>query len=368
VIVIIHQANEVQQVSINMKKTAVVAVSSVALATATAVMAPALSAAPKTVSVSVGTGKPVQMKTGPLKIGVFMNAMSNTWQKNITQHEIARAKKYGYSVTVQDFNYDQQKMLNAMQTAVTNKTYDAWIVNPIDGVASCNMLTKTAPQNNIVVAVTGTPICGRDLNPADHLWSPGTYSQTSVAPSWDYYQRWFAATQKANPGAQKVALVLGPANNGADIAAVETAKRFMKAHPEFQVTDYLYGDFTAPTAFSQVQTYLQAHPDTTLLMSIYSPDLSQGTVKAVQSLGKTGKVKISDMGGSQYTVDQIKAGGIQLTLPYYPGLSGDLAVESIHDAQMGKTPPIRVYDEVPGGLAKAQVITSANVGSFKPQY
>ncbi|MEN2738440.1 sugar ABC transporter substrate-binding protein [Microbacterium sp. X-17] len=320
-----------------------------------------------TVAVDVGTDKPVQLPTGKLKIGYFMNAMSNQWQKAITTAATEKAKEFGWDIDILDFNYDQQKMLDAMQTAVTNKTYDAWIVNPIDGVASCKMLTQTAPAANILVTVTGTTVCGRDLNTGTDLWAPGTYSYHAMAPSPDYNRAWFAALAKANPGPQTVAIMVGPAENGATILAQKTAQEFEAAHPEFHIADYVYTDYTAPTSLKEAQSYLQAHKDTTLMLSIYSPDISQGMVQAVKSVGLDGKIKLSDAGGSQYTVDQIKAGVIQLTMPFYPKTQGENAVQAIKDAQDGVTPK-RIYDEIPGGVQNALVVDSSNVADFTPQF
>jgi ABC-type sugar transport system substrate-binding protein len=320
----------------------------------------------KTVSVDVGLDKPVKLPEGKLKIGVFMNAQSNQWQKNIVAAEKARAAKFGWGIEVLDFNYDQQKMLDAMQNAVTNHTYDAWVVNPIDGAASCKMVSQTAPAANILVTVTGTTVCGRDLNAGKELWAPGTYSYHALAPSPDYFKAWFAATAAANPGPQKVAILVGPAENGASILTKKIAEQFEADNPDFDVVDYIYTDFTAPTSLTETQSYLQAHKNTTLLMSIYSPDISQGMVQAVDSVGMTGKLAMTDAGGSQFTVDQIKAGVIQLTMPYYPITQGENAIQAIKDAQDGVTPK-RIYDEIPGGIGSALVVDKSNVDDFDPQ-
>jgi hypothetical protein len=116
-----------------------------------------------------------------------------------------------------------------------------------------------------------------------------------------------------------------------------------------------------------VQNYVQAHKDTTVLLSVYSPDLSRGVVQALESLNLVGKMKMTDMGGAQYSADQIKAGAIQLTMPYYPITIGKNLIQSIKDAQDGKD-PVRVVDEIPGGLSNTPVITAETVAGFKAQY
>jgi len=317
--------------------------------------------------VNVGLSTPVKLSTGKLKVGLFMNAMSNKYQQVLSNAATQQAKAYGWDLTTLDFNFDQQAMLNAMQNAVTNHTYNAWIVNPIDGVASCKMLTQTAPAANIIVVVTSTTVCGHDDDSVGNLWAPGTYSYDSVSTSADYFRVGLDAIGKANPGPQKVAILVGQADSGATIEWKSLAAEYEAKHPDFHVDGYIYTDYTAPTTYTMTQAYLQAHPDTTLVISIYSPDISEGMVRAVDSLNVGSHVKMADMGGAQYSVGEINAGVIQLTMPYYPANMGANAVKSIRQAQEGAT-PVRVVDDVPGGWQHAPVVTRANVGSFTPQY
>jgi len=229
------------------------------------------------------------------------------------------------------------------------------------------MLTETMPQANIVVTVGGTTICGRDLKTGDEMWAPGTLSYNTVAPSYEYAQLFLESAIKEFPGPQKVALVVGPEQNGNTITMHALADELAASNPEFEITDFINTDYTTPTTFTAVQGYLQANPETTVLLSVYSPDLSRGVVQALQAQDLVGKIKVADMGGAQYSVDQIKAGTLQLTMPYYPQTTGENVIKTIKDAQDGK-PPVRVVDEIPGGLAEAPVITSANAESFQAQY
>ena len=53
-----------------------------------------------TVSVDVGTDKPVELKTGPLKIGIFMNSMSNQWDQTLVDSAKATAASFGWETSV----------------------------------------------------------------------------------------------------------------------------------------------------------------------------------------------------------------------------------------------------------------------------
>jgi ABC-type sugar transport system substrate-binding protein len=321
----------------------------------------------ETVNVDVGAGAPVKLKTGKLRVALFMNSQTNEWQINLAQAAKKQAESYGWAFTLFQANFSQQLMLNQLQNAATNKSFDAIAVVPIDGQSSCTMLTKTMPENNVVVTVGGTTVCGRDLNSGDEMWSPGTLSYNCVAPSHDYASLWLEKTAALFPGKQTAALVVGPEDNGNTILMHQLAKDFQAKHPDFQIRDFINTDFTTPKTQSAVTTYLQAHDDVTVLLSVYSPDISRGVVNAAKAAGRSGTVKIADMGGGQYSVQQINAGAVQLTMPYYPVTQGANMMKAIKDAQDGK-PPVRIVDEIPGGLANAPVITKDNVSTYQPQY
>jgi ribose transport system substrate-binding protein len=326
------------------------------------------SAAPgDTIAVDVGTGKPVQLPKANLKIGIFMNSLSNQWQQNLADSAKAKAESFGWNATVTEFNFDQQAMQNALQSAITTHRYDAIAVSPIDGQQSCRILSETAPKSNVLVTVGGVTICGRDLKTGNDMWAPGTLDYCTVAPSYDYAKLWLQKSAELFAGPQKVAVVVGPEQNGNTILMHDLAKTFARSNPQFEIRDFINTDFTTPTTVTTVQNYLQAHKDTTALLSVYSPDISRGVIQALQASGMSGKVKVADMGGSQYSADEIKSGAISLTMPYYPKSIGANMIQSIKDAQEGKAPQ-RVVDEIPGGIKNPTVVTAANVASYTAQF
>jgi ABC-type sugar transport system substrate-binding protein len=319
------------------------------------------------VSVDVGLSKPVMLSSGKLKLGIFMNAMSNQFEQTLAAEAIATAKSFGWTATVFDPNFDEQKQEDAMRTAIQNHRYDAWVVLPIDGNADCKLLTQTAPAANILVTIGAGPTCGRNLKATPELWAPGTYSYNAVAPSPQFVSQWYKLTEQLNPGPQTVLVVGGPEVNPAYIAVKQIGQAFEKDHPDFKIQAFLNTDYTAPTSFSVTQSYLQAHKDITLIMDNYSPDLSQGVVKALQSLNLAAKIRMTDIGGAKFTINKIKEGVIQATLPFYPKTQGQTLVQAIKDAQDGVTPK-RIYDEIPGTVDQVQPITKDNLSSFTPQY
>jgi ribose transport system substrate-binding protein len=319
-----------------------------------------------TVDVNVGTSAPVKLSTGKLKIGIFMNGMTNGWEQALSASEEKVAQSYGWSTTLIDSNYDVQAQINALQNAATEHTYDAVAVVPIDGEQECNILTKTLPQANVIVTTAGSPICGRENGPNADMWAPGTLSHNSVTPSYTYDQLFLNKSAALLPGPQNVLLVVGAVTNNTSIVFHKLLPAFEAAHPDFKIANFVYTDFTTPTTYTEVQAYLQAHKNTTAILSDESPDITRGVLEALNSLGMS-DVKVTDMGGDSYSVQEIKAGAVLMTLPYYPASDGAQMINSIRMAQQGKTPP-RVGDTVPGGLANIPVVTKQSVATFQPQY
>jgi hypothetical protein len=71
------------------------------------------------VNVNVRT-RTLKVPTSSLKIGIFMNGLSNQGQQNLANSAEQTAKSFGCSVVVLNFNFDQQAEINAPQDAATS--------------------------------------------------------------------------------------------------------------------------------------------------------------------------------------------------------------------------------------------------------
>jgi ribose transport system substrate-binding protein len=119
-----------------------------------------------------------------------------------------------------------------------------------------------------------------------------------------------------------------------------------------------------------VQDVLAANPDVTTILSVYT-DITRGTLKAIDSAGLTGKVKVYDLGAEQFSIDSIKNGALTSTLPYTPVESGAAAAQAVIDAYNGKDvkhliDPLALNDL--GSIEHPLVIDSKTVESFTPTY
>jgi ribose transport system substrate-binding protein len=328
------------------------------------------------------SGSNVTVKTGAYKITLpkgaahlniafFMNASANTWQINFAKAAIDEAHKYGASITMFNGGFNPTTQISQMINAAQSHKYNAAVLVNIDTNAECTVATKTLPAAGILVAVTAQPICGHGLattGPA--LWEPGTLNYVGGDVSEPANVAWANLTGKLNPGTQHVAVVVGPSTAAVTAGEEQAVNNYAKAHPDFHVDSFINTDYTTPTTYTAVLNYLHAHPDTTLVMSVYSPDCTRGVIQALTALGKVGKIKVSDEGGASYALDQIKAGALELTLPYFPEVQARKSVDSLAQAANGQATPPFVTD-VPsqyGTWQNPTPITKQNASTFVPEY
>lgn len=322
-----------------------------------------------TVSVNVGTGTPIHLKSGKLKVALFMHAQTNRWQQEIAAGAKAQANKYGWNFTLFQANYDLQTQINQLQQAAITKQFDAIAVVPVDPSAECNVITKTLPSANILVDNAAGALCNRYFDTGTGVWSPGEYSQDDVADTYDGYTVWLDATAKAFTGPQNVLFVSGPENNTGTAMNRRIMLNLVKEHPNLHLAGWLYTDWTTANTQAQVTTFLQGHPNITAIINAYSPDLFLGVVGGLRAVNMLNKVHISDFGGAAVTIPYMKDGLVKLTMPYYPYSMGVNLMKSFKDAQAAQAPN-RIPSEMPGGatFSAGDIITAENVSSYKPQY
>jgi len=322
-----------------------------------------------TVAVDVGTNTPINLPKGKLRIGVFTQGQANQFNEVLAHGATKEAAKYGYDVTVMSADFDLNKQLDQLQNAATNESFDAIILEPISAAAECAMLTKTLPAANVLTVTAGSS-CDKNLTDAgDDLWVPGTLASVAGDTTITYVRKFLQIAAERHPGPQKVGFATGPDIDPLVIAQKQVVAEMAQSNPDFHV-DFVYGDWSTPTAVSATQNYLASHKDTTLMLSAYSPDITRGVIAALTSTGELGKIPVLDQGGTSYSVDEIKAGNIDFTMPYFPFNYGAYAVKAIHDAQTGAKVS-RFVSVIPakyGTVDNPTVVDSQNLNSYTPAY
>lgn len=308
-----------------------------------------------------GQPTPTVTSVKDLKVAYFSAGSSNQYLQAAIAEAKAYAKQEGFSLDVFDGNFDAQTQYNQMQTALTSRKYNAFVVEPNDGNLVCTMLTKNAPAANIMVSVFNIPICGRETNLGDALWQPGTVTFVG-GQTLNIYQQWVAQVKKDYPNGAKIALIAGPPLGA-------NTKNFWKAAQEgftgkWQVVAKQTTDYTTAQGFSAAQTIVQSHPDLQVIMSNYS-GLSQGVVQAT-----TGKnIAVYDFGGNQWAFTAVKGGQLKSTIMMLPKEETKDAIEAIVNLVQGQSVP-KVYDLIkdPSLGGKSVFVYKDTLSGYTPEY
>ena len=321
-----------------------------------------------TVAIDVGNDTKVNLKTDQgLKVAVFIPGIANEF--GLEQERAAKetAKELGMDMTLFDAGYDPNKQLNQMQTAMTSGNFDAAVVMALDGVMSCKLLTEDFAKANILTSISGSPLCddGTDQSgkSVDEVWVPGTLNFVGSNTTRDYVDGWLAAAAKANPGKQKVVAVLGPAVN-TQTRVTEAALAKLTADNSDYSVETIYTDWTTTDAYNKTQTYLQGHPDTTLILSASSPDLTQGVIQAGKDAGLSEKIHVADVGFGKFQLQQLEGGNVQLSTMLFPYNQMKANLNSIAAAQRGDAGTRFVDDSVIGTAKNPFVVTKETISEL----
>jgi ribose transport system substrate-binding protein len=322
-------------------------------------------------TVDLGGGKKVVYPAGAQTKFAFFNFGSGfSYTAAIVKGAQARAKELGITLDVLDAQVNPQKQVQQIQDAIASGKYAGGFVLPIVSALLCDLGTKTAPAKNFLVVETNSPLCGREKNEGEDTWAPGSLAFVSAGQEISDFKAWADYIQQHNTGNQKVIALLGPEPSGISQNAIAALKQVEAAHPEFHVIDTVFTDFSTADGLAKMQDALQAHPDATVVASIYS-ELTKPTVTAAKQQGLGDKLKIYDVGADSTVLPLIANGDVQMTYPYYPQTMGATAVQALFDARMGKTPITRFFDysghAIPAmqGRAKLLFITKDNLADFK---
>ncbi len=325
--------------------------------------APAATAAPAATEAQASTGQPPSgdarliKSCKDLNIASFHGGSNNTYLQANIQAVKDTAEAMGVKVHIYDANFDVTAMQNQAETAMT-MGYNAWVFGALDPNQSCAVV-KQAISQGIVVSVQNQALCG------DATYTPGTLTFVG-GQTRDIYNT-FVDYSLSKIAKGKVAIISGPALNANTLnfeGALDTNKT---KYPDIQIVANQQLDYTTDTAFKAAQDILQANADLTAFISNYS-GMTQGIAQAVKQAGKTGQIKIYDMGGNEWAVQAVKDGEVEMTLPFLPYEETKVAMQALCDYADGK-PVKTVYnltDELkfPG----APFVTKDNASQFTAEY
>ena len=319
-------------------------------------------------SLDVGTDSPVKTDGGQTKIALLVATTLNEYNQAFIKSAEETAKAMGATIQVFDSAFDATAQANQIANAIQSKKFNAIIAQPVDSNVPCKQLSEQAPAAGIAVSIAILPLCDRVLETGDELWAPGTLNFVGGQAQLPSYEAWAKQVISENPGPQKVLLLSASPLNGAAKAFNAAVAAAAEDAPDFEVLTPVETDFTTPVALTEAQNALEADPDITIVLSILS-DVSRGAITAIKEAGLEGDVRVYDVGASQYSLDAIAAGDLQMSMPYFPASAAAAAVTSLVEARKTGEPGTRsITDDGKSDIGDFAFITEANVADFTPEY
>jgi ABC-type sugar transport system substrate-binding protein len=278
------------------------------------------------------------------------------------------AKSFGATVKVYDAKFDPNQQFRDLQNAITAYKagqFDAIVVTPVAGSVVCNAVKKAIAQK-IPIEIENLSVCG------DEGYTPGAIGYVGMQMQKAETEDSEVAFSSCKTPCEAL-VITGP--TGFDLTlrnniAIKAAKA---KYPNVHVVAIQPGSFT-PTAWYQIaRQQLTAHPNITMISTNWD-DSVIGVIRAVKQAGKTpGKdVKIFSVGGDSLGVSLVKSGELAATnivSPYHDGyyamhqvfrflITGKRSVGSLWP---GDAPFIK-------DTVGSRVLTTSNVGKWKPEY
>ncbi|MGD9913417.1 MAG: sugar ABC transporter substrate-binding protein [Rhizobiaceae bacterium] len=330
-----------------------------ALAGAAMLASPASAEDCKPTELDLG-GTKLEVGCKPLSIAFLSMGTNNQYlQSGITAAKDA-AKEFGATIDVFDGGWTPATQFNQVQNILSSGKYNAILAEMADGRQACDILSKDAPKQGVLVAVANNPLCGKDIQEGEELWAPGTLTYVGGSQGREAYRDWMMWVAEQYPGPQKVAVITGPELISNTVNTDLAIKDVEAKYPDFKVVAYIRTDYSIPQANEKTLPVLQANPDLTLIISNYS-DMTRGAVQAIKQAGREGTLKVVESGGSAWAFEAIRNGQVESTRTFTPYTEMYLGVKALADAWKGE--PVGKYIAL-----KSDLVTKDNVDQIKPEY
>lgn len=321
------------------------------------------------VKLDLGDGQTITTKTDKPKVAYFGttgNLYLQAYEDGVKQ--VADAN--GIDYTWFDAKFDPARQMEQIQNVLQKGGYDAFVVVPLDGNTLCPVLTRTVPAKGVAVFTSLTVICDRGLRPeGDELWAPGTVAQIQNDSTYTEDEKWMDQIAQRFDKRETVAMLNSPPLITVSMAFNKALRYAQSKYPNFDLKYNVTTDQTTPDCLAKTQTLLQAHPDTSVILSNYS-DCTIGAIRAIKAAGRSDSVRLFDVGGSHQSFEAIRSGDLELTTYHTPHDNGARAMQAVVDAFAGKTVP-RYIGVYPEGITidnSPLVIDRSNVARYTPQY
>jgi ribose transport system substrate-binding protein len=297
------------------------------------------------------TTQPAAKPAGKPRIALIMKAGTNPFFAKMEEGARRAAAKHDVDLTVLslDRETDYEKQAAQVEAAVGAGVH-AIVITPADSKALVAPLRRAQDQGILILNLD-------NRIDADTAARAGLKPLTFIGPDNA------AGAEKATlelirllGGKGRIAMLEGV--RGADNARQRLAgfKRAVEKHKDIQVVDTVVADWDISQGQEKMAALLARFAD---LDGVFcaNDNMALGAIQAIESAGKTGRIRITAFDNLAAAQAAIKAGKLDATIEQHPDLMGEWGVENAVRALRGDT--IATEIPVPTDLITAETLKAA---------
>lgn len=317
-------------------------------------------------TIPVGGGQSIEFAAGEApKIAYVGYGLG--FDYTVPQYKAAEetAAQYGVELDTFDPGGEGAKQVQQLQDILSSGKYNTVVVYPDTPDLTCKLLSKQLPEKNILVVAHNQPVCtGADSTPGvlTTIWDPNTEKGEEL---WAEKIVESVGTEAESAHAIILTGPEGDTSSEEVVAALE--KVFDPAGITIDAVERT--DYTTPDAQQKIQDALQAHQDTTMVVSTFGEG-TRGTVSALKVAGKSGDIEVYDFGGAASTIKDIEEGTVTGSSPEFPYSLARSSVQAALAARIGKKVPPVIYNSGVAGVKPDEIIwvDKSDVSGFEPEF
>jgi ribose transport system substrate-binding protein len=272
---------------------------------------------------------------------VTVQTMNNPFFLDLEQGLKSVIEPHGDRLVMLDAQFNSLKQKNDVSDLLHQQPA-AIFVNPVNWEGVRGSLIE-AKRKNVPVIIVDAPVSDPELvlcQVASDNIEAGRLTAEELA--------------KVNPRARIV--ILHHSVNKACIDRVNGFKQEVATHPEMTILDTQEGRGTTEGGRPVMSDFLGRFPDLDAVFPINDPG-ALGSISAIESAGKLGKVTVVTVDGSREGVAAIMAGKLHSSSAQFPKQMGRIAAETIYEHLAGKPVPKDIKIPV-------KLITKENADDF----
>lgn len=278
------------------------------------------------------------------KVAVVISTLNNPWFVVLAESAASDAQKLGYETKIFDSQNNPSVESDNFESLISSG-FDAILFNPTDADGSISNILKAK--------AAGVPVfcMDREVNAND--------ASTSQILSDNYsgcVEIGIEFVKSLNEKGKYVEIIglVGDNNTWARSGGFHSV---VDKFPNLKMVAQQSGDFDRNKAMEVLETIMQANPDIDAVFC-GNDAMAMGAYQALQSAGKTDKVKIFGFDGSNEVVEKIVEGKIVATGMQYPKIMAQTAAKYADEYFKGKREfPQRIPVEV-------EMVTKANAKNY----